>query len=667
MRLFFSLLFLFSATQLLVAQAECSGRDVLNQEDFNDDPSISWTAFDISGDDSWDLGGDFNNAFMNGFDPNPPDNALAEEDWLISPVLDMTSTTDIKLTFDYSERFSGTDVQLLYSTDYAGTGSPISATWTLIEFIPDLTSSGSFPPNVVRTIDLSTLTSTTTYIAFKYEAASGMSGDSEAWRFDNICISGGLPNDGGGNNGGGGTCEPVSGDYYSCIEELIDNGANCAEVKTELSSLIDENTVLLYTGSTYDVWDFMCEYDLILNDAGTMTRIWDVFSDNPTGSEPYEYECMDMGGSASGEGQGFNRDHVFPQSWFGGSGTPQRSDVLNLLPSDIFVNQQKGSWQLGEVATASFTAQNGTQVGSSVQGCAGTVFEPIDEYKGDMARMYLYMAARYEDEIAGWESNSSNADDALSGDSYTAYEPCLLNLILKWHKDDPVSQKERDRNEGAFIRQGNRNPFIDHPEYVDLVWGISDGTMITTPCTAIEVKNCDFANDATIIESPTTERAYRVEDNVTFEITIPADDTVTATAGVSITLAVGTVVENGASALFTIDDCDVPATNFRNDAQPTTIVEGRTISSANVPQIVAQPNPFSDQLNIQVELPIEETLNIQVFDALGRQIDAPIQTTILSSGLHTFEWQTSTWTNGLYYIRVQGTDYQQTIPLLKQY
>ncbi|MEL6719932.1 MAG: endonuclease, partial [Bacteroidota bacterium] len=295
--------------------------------------------------------------------------------------------------------------------------------------------------------------------------------------------------------GGGGDCEPVMGNYYECIEDFIAAGGNCAELKTQLFSLIDDHTVFPYTGSPFDVWDFMCQYDMRLNDAGTNMIMWDVYSDNPSGAEPYEYECSDRntGTSTGMEGDTWNREHVFPQSWWGGGSSPiQRSDVNNLLPSDTEVNSQKGSFQLGVVSTPTFTSLNGTKVGTPANGCAPTVFEPIDEYKGDMARMYFYIATRYEDQVAGWENNSSSSDDALNGDSYTVFEPCLLNLLLKWHKDDPVSQKELDRNEGVFMEQNNRNPYIDHPEYVDLVWGISNGTIITTPCQVLPVELLNF-------------------------------------------------------------------------------------------------------------------------------------------------------------------------------
>ncbi|MEL6720039.1 MAG: choice-of-anchor J domain-containing protein, partial [Bacteroidota bacterium] len=164
--------------------------DIINQEDFNSGTSGTWSTFDVIGDDFWEFSSSFPNAFINGFGGD----AAGEEDWLISPALDFSTTTDIMMTFVYSERFSGPDMEVFYSTDYSGTGNPNAATWTLLETLPDLTSSSSFPTNVDYTIDLSALSAANIYIAFKYTATSPSGGDAEAWRIDDICISGGDPN-----------------------------------------------------------------------------------------------------------------------------------------------------------------------------------------------------------------------------------------------------------------------------------------------------------------------------------------------------------------------------------------------------------------------------------------------------------------------------------------
>jgi len=98
------------------------------------------------------------------------------------------------------------------------------------------------------------------------------------------------------------------------------------------------------------------------------------------------------------------------------------------------------------------------------------LYDLFDEFKGDFARAYFYMATRYEDIISTWEGNSDNAAAVLDSSSDYVYEEWVITLLKQWNESDPVSQKELDRNEAAYEFQGNRNPFIDHPEYVSEIW-----------------------------------------------------------------------------------------------------------------------------------------------------------------------------------------------------
>jgi endonuclease I len=149
------------------------------------------------------------------------------------------------------------------------------------------------------------------------------------------------------------------------------------------------------------------------------------------------------------------------------------SDAHHLFATDGYVNAKRSNWPFGEVASTTYVSSNGSKLGSasSSLGYSGTVFEPIDEFKGDFARAYFYMATRYENVIGSWQNNSSNSDAVLNGNSTTVFEPWLLSMLKRWHKEDPVSTKEVNRNQAVFEFQGNRNPFIDHPEFVTQIWG----------------------------------------------------------------------------------------------------------------------------------------------------------------------------------------------------
>ena len=248
----------------------------------------------------------------------------------------------------------------------------------------------------------------------------------------------------------------------------------CSAKKNALQTIITNG----YTGLSYPgLWTAYYTTDDRLNDAGSKTIVWDMYTDNPTGSEcEFTFGTdQDNGTLGTSECQKYNREHSFPKSWFGGStatGSPG-TDLFIVYPTDKKVNSVRGNQPYGETSSPSFTSANGSKYGaSSIAGISGDIFEPIDAYKGDFARTYLYVATRYGSVIGGWATNTVEANIALDGTSWPAYELPFLKMLIKWHNNDPVSQKEIDRNNTAYSIQGNRNPYIDHPEFVNEVWGV---------------------------------------------------------------------------------------------------------------------------------------------------------------------------------------------------
>ncbi|WP_336731292.1 endonuclease [Chryseobacterium sp. VD8] len=195
--------------------------------------------------------------------------------------------------------------------------------------------------------------------------------------------------------------------------------------------------------------------------------ILDIYSENPNGTDPYSYNYPSgQCGSYSGEGGCYNREHVVPQSLFN-SNAPMVSDINFIRPTDGKVNGMRSNFPYGKVGTASFTSLNGSKLGTSVSpGYSGTVFEPIDAFKGDIARMILYFVTRYESQLSGFGTGNM-----LGGSAFPGLQTWELNQLLAWHNADPVSATEIARNNASYNYQGNRNPYIDHPEYVAQIWG----------------------------------------------------------------------------------------------------------------------------------------------------------------------------------------------------
>ncbi len=205
--------------------------------------------------------------------------------------------------------------------------------------------------------------------------------------------------------------------------------------------------------------------------------IWDMYS-----TKHWKYTTASCSGYKR-VGDCYNREHSFPKSWFNDA-KPMYSDAFHLYPTDGKVNGQRSNFPYGECANGTTLPSNGSvkalgRLGScTFPGYSGTVFEPDDQYKGDFARSYFYMAAAYNDKIAGWNS------DMLAGNSYPVFSSWAINLLMKWHREDPVSQKELDRQEAVYDAQHNRNPFIDHPELAEYLWGNKKGQNWSTSISA---------------------------------------------------------------------------------------------------------------------------------------------------------------------------------------
>jgi endonuclease I len=177
---------------------------------------------------------------------------------------------------------------------------------------------------------------------------------------------------------------------------------------------------------------------------------------------------------------GMNREHNLPKSWWSTApeSTVAYSDLHNLYPSDAAANGAKSNWGLGVVGNASY--DNGVvKVGQNIYSSVyqNTVFEPADEYKGDFARDYMYMVTCYEDYYSAWRSIGTSS--MLHNETYPVFQTWAIDMLLEWSRNDPVSQKEIDRNNAVFILQQNRNPFIDFPDLAEFIWGDKKDELFT--------------------------------------------------------------------------------------------------------------------------------------------------------------------------------------------
>lgn len=342
-------------------------------------------------------------------------------------------------------------------------------------------------------------------------------------------------------------------------------------LKTQLHNIINN-----HNDQGYSAMDgFIANYDLDLYyDAGDSNTILDVYSEDPLAADPYNFtpvanEC----GEYSSEGDCYNKEHVIPKSVFNDQ-TPMYSDAHELLPTDGRVNGFRSNYPIGLVNDTQLVSQsgitnptrNGSKLGNNLNsgysaGYSGIVFEPIDEFKGDIARIYFYFVTRYENQVSAWSSYAM-----FNGTADQALDNTFLSILMTWHNMDPVSQKEIDRNNNIYYNyQNNRNPFVDHPEYVNLIWNTNPDTEAPTEPTNLIAAN---PTDNTIDLSWTA-----ASDNVSVaSYDVYIDNVFSFNTGNTSTIATVTGLTPDTNYCFTLKAVDTTGnpSEFSNQACETT-------------------------------------------------------------------------------------------------
>lgn len=287
---------------------------------------------------------------------------------------------------------------------------------------------------------------------------------------------------------------PISGipaGYYNST--IV--GKNNRTLELALKAIVNPHTHISYNS----LWNAFKITDVVpaalLKNPAKTDQVYDMYADLNTFTKYYS----DNDHSQTG---GINREHCVPNSWWGGKpgNADAYSDLHHLVPSDGATNSAKSNHPLGEYKagmtlswpketktnTSGYTyvvADNtadhsgswshvwNTSTTAGSFGNATMVFEPADEFKGDFARMYLYVVCAYEGELT-WQT-TDNTMFSNGGNNYTVIADWAKALLLKWHRQDPVSDKERNRNNAVQSIQGNRNPFIDYPILAEYIWGDS--------------------------------------------------------------------------------------------------------------------------------------------------------------------------------------------------
>ena len=264
--------------------------------------------------------------------------------------------------------------------------------------------------------------------------------------------------------------------YYANIDgKATDSNDNLR--KTLCTIISNGYTTIGYSSLPNSVYAASSNPSDFYNGSGSSKTMEDIYSS-------YPYNSSQDGSSATTCGTGWNKEHTVPQSWFG-KASPMVSDAHHVFPTDIRMNSCRSNYPYGENNASKYCSSYGYgHLGTSTfSGYTGQVFDPGSKedcggncYRGDLARVYFYMATRYR---------TTNFTNGTGGTSFTYTNGVadltdyMKKLMLKWHREDPVSEKELIRNNAIYAHQGNRNPFVDYPCLAEYIWGDKKGEAVS--------------------------------------------------------------------------------------------------------------------------------------------------------------------------------------------
>jgi endonuclease I len=380
------------------------------------------------------------------------------------------------------------------------------------------------------------------------------------------------------------TCfSQIPGGYYDTAEGLTGN-----ELKAALHDIIDNHTTYPYTSSSTDVWDILKESD---RDPGNSANVILIYTGQSVNAAQ-EYNS----------GTGWSREHVWAKSHGDfGETPPAGTDAHHLRPCDISVNSARGNKDFDN---------GGTQHSEATECYTDSdSWEPRPVEKGDVARMMFYMATRYEGDVTG-ELDLELAD-------YTPTEGPLFgkfSTLIQWNAEDPVDDFERNRNEVVYSYQGNRNPFIDHPEYVNMVYNIANSAPL------IEDQEFNLAENSTADTEVGTIVARDTDYNeITFGILSGNTNNAFALDASSGLLTVNNpdALDYDVTTYFDLI-VEVSDGSLTSNATITVNIENITGLSpiASNSDLKVYPNPVSGFLNVNTP----ENYSVEIYSIIGEKM-----------------------------------------------
>lgn len=441
------------------------------------------------------------------------------------------------------------------------------------------------------------------------------------------------------------TSTGIPSGYYNAA-----NGLTCQPLKTALKTISGNGYVNIGYDGVYNAYQYT---DI---KPGTTNIIWDIYTDDNDPAVPETFTFIfntDACGNYNSEGDCYNREHTTPSSWFNDA-SPMYSDIQHLLPTDGWVNNARGNLPFGEVTNANFTSiDNQSKRGTGNNfGYTGTVFQPHTAFRGDVARIAMYMATRYEDQIISqnWAGAYAQAGPAMltAGEEgfdadrrrLQVYNTWFLRTMFKWMSEDPVSQKEIDRNNSVYYQSGqhNRNPFVDHPEYAYLIWQCTG----VVPVTITDFVSQKLNNAVLLKWYATHETNFK-----TFEIERSLDGTgfykIGAVTGQNLAnyTFIDNELPNSSIVYYRLKMIDIDGTFSYSKVLPVRL-------NNNFSNALIYPNPTSGPLSIRLTEAIKNNSALIITDIAGRIVKQQS----VNKGVFSIDLKVSELPAGRYFISI---------------
>ncbi|MBU2507433.1 MAG: endonuclease [Bacteroidetes bacterium] len=349
------------------------------------------------------------------------------------------------------------------------------------------------------------------------------------------------------------------------------------------------------------------------------------------------------------QNQNFNTEHTWPQSNFN-QAEPMKSDIFHLFPTDVDANSRRSNYPFGKVVSGQTWSVGGSKLGNDSYG--SQVFEPRDKHKGFAARSVLYFQIRYPNNYGNYLKSSQE------------------EVMREWNKSFSVTSIETARNSSIAVYQKNRNPFIDHPEFVDRIYSFIFST-VSPKNPEMDLSLSEIYFDSTFVGD--TSQVYlhvvnygkadlsftSVSNSNKKNFSYSTIASVKSKEFISIKLIFSPDLSGEIhDTLKIVSNAGSKSIPIKGVGILTNSIEEQTELLADEFELYQNyPNPFNPKTVIRFHIPSSKFIKLQVYDILGREVQTLVDE-VKSAGIYEVMFNSSILPSGTYYYKLTSGSYQ---------